>query len=457
MGNAHLCSSKANQFESLQEGKANDPTGPLEIVYDGRFIALAPGSAAYKKHKEMVFDVSMWKYQIGNHLVLVKGSLFGKTRMRGGGRDFVIHEDGTISPKPAQHLVLGARYDGALALFPKGAPEAVMLAAVNPRGNPMARVPKAAAYRPGPLCSTSLVLSSHAGKAIVPRWKQTRNACSQWDYIDLGVGPAKENDPTGTLKVLYDGQFIALAPGSTAYAMHQEMVFGVSMWNYQIGNHLILVKVDPRNAKKDSTRKRGGGRDFMIHEDGTISPRRASHLVLGCRHDGALALFLKGAPEAVVLAAVNPSGKVVAAQGLGTTENDEEKMYQSPKQKAHPPSRSFRARTSKNRVLFSVLASPTQNSENAIGSVTHSLGPNRLGRTSLMLACPHAGKAIVPRWKETRSFNEWNYIELDVGPANDNDPSCKPKRSTCEEVGETEGERYRGEEEEGMPTKITKM
>ena len=57
-----------------------------------------------------------------------------------------------------------------------------------------------------------------------------------------------------------------------------------------------------------------------------------------------------------------------------TTENDEEKMYQSPKQKAHPPSRSFRARTSKNRVLFSVLASPTQNSEDAIGSVTHTVG-----------------------------------------------------------------------------------
>jgi len=61
-----------------------------------------------------------------------------------------------------------------------------------------------------------------------------------------------------------------------------------------------------------------------------------------------------------------------------TSENAEEKMYQSPKVKAQPQSqlklkRSFRARSSRNRLQFSVLASPTQNSEDAIGSVTHNV------------------------------------------------------------------------------------
>ena len=56
----------------------------------------------------MAFDVSMWNYSVGNHLVIVK-SLNGndQTRKRGGGRDFVFNDDGTISVKPARHLVLG--------------------------------------------------------------------------------------------------------------------------------------------------------------------------------------------------------------------------------------------------------------------------------------------------------------------------------------------------------------
>lgn len=62
-----------------------------------------------------------------------------------------------------------------------------------------------------------------------------------------------------------------------------------------------------------------------------------------------------------------------------TSENAEEKMYQSPKQKTPPQSqlklkRSFRARTSRNRLQFSVLASPTQNSEDLDGNTTHNVG-----------------------------------------------------------------------------------
>jgi len=61
-----------------------------------------------------------------------------------------------------------------------------------------------------------------------------------------------------------------------------------------------------------------------------------------------------------------------------TSENDEEKKYQSPKQKPQQQSqlklkRSFRARTSKNRWIHRMLASPTQNSEDAVGSVTHNV------------------------------------------------------------------------------------
>merc|ERR1719204_20525 len=62
-----------------------------------------------------------------------------------------------------------------------------------------------------------------------------------------------------------------------------------------------------------------------------------------------------------------------------TTENKEEITYQSPKQKAQPKAelklkRKFRARKSRDRLQLAVLASPTQNSEDLIGSVTHNVG-----------------------------------------------------------------------------------
>ena len=72
--------------------------------YDGTYIAWNG------QHGEMVFDVSMWNMSPGNHLVAVKGARADKpTRMGGdgGGRAFVSNADGTISPKTAQHLVLG--------------------------------------------------------------------------------------------------------------------------------------------------------------------------------------------------------------------------------------------------------------------------------------------------------------------------------------------------------------
>ena len=60
----------------------------------------------------MVFDVSMWKLEERNHLVLVQGmGVKAANTMNEGdnrGRLFVINDDLTISPKHAQHLVLGA-------------------------------------------------------------------------------------------------------------------------------------------------------------------------------------------------------------------------------------------------------------------------------------------------------------------------------------------------------------
>ena len=84
-----------------------DRAQPLHVNLEGPYIVW------YGPHGEMVFDVAMWKLHEGTHLVAVKacaGNPGGPTRLSKDacGRDFVLHADGTIGPRTAQHLRLGA-------------------------------------------------------------------------------------------------------------------------------------------------------------------------------------------------------------------------------------------------------------------------------------------------------------------------------------------------------------
>jgi len=84
-----------------------DRAQPLHVKLDGPYVVWNG------QHGEMVFDVAMWKLHEGTHLVAVKacaGNPGGPTRLSKDacGRDFVLHADGTIGPRTAQHLRLGA-------------------------------------------------------------------------------------------------------------------------------------------------------------------------------------------------------------------------------------------------------------------------------------------------------------------------------------------------------------
>jgi hypothetical protein len=61
-----------------------------------------------------VLDISNWKYTLNNVIVLLsEHSNYGQNddvrieKTRGGGRDFIVNDDGTISPKHATNFVLG--------------------------------------------------------------------------------------------------------------------------------------------------------------------------------------------------------------------------------------------------------------------------------------------------------------------------------------------------------------
>jgi len=85
----------------------SDRVRPLRVKLELPYIIFYS-----REHGEFAFDVSMWKLHEGRHLVLVKacaGNPGGPTRMSKDacGRDFVLHADGTIGPRTAQHLRLG--------------------------------------------------------------------------------------------------------------------------------------------------------------------------------------------------------------------------------------------------------------------------------------------------------------------------------------------------------------
>jgi hypothetical protein len=85
----------------------SDRVRPQRVKLEGPFIIWYS-----REHGEFAFDVSMWQLHEGQHLVAVKacaGNPGGPTRMSkdAAGRDFVLHADGTIGPRTAQHLRLG--------------------------------------------------------------------------------------------------------------------------------------------------------------------------------------------------------------------------------------------------------------------------------------------------------------------------------------------------------------
>lgn len=255
------------RYTELGVGTGSGPGEIVSGIFDGQYI-----SRVDDVHGEMVFDVIHWKYEEQNGLVLVKAAKSGgePTRKGGGGRDFRVWEDGTISPMPVPQLILGKRGDGALCLVRRGSKNAIALRDVP--GKLRDYAPSTISGKTKEFSSKKLLLKSHEGEGIVPKWTQPRDAWGQWLYIDLAVGPA-----ANAITASYDGQFLAWnendSPGG-------EMVFDVSMWQFREGNHLVLVKVAPGHASQDATRKYGGGRDFVIHDDGTISPKPAQHLVL---------------------------------------------------------------------------------------------------------------------------------------------------------------------------------
>ena len=115
--------------------------------------------------------------------------------------------------------------------------------------------------------TVSLTLSSHKGMGIGKMYTTERRA-GPWRYIE-SAGCAAET----SIRVRYEAEnFIKLE--------NDDLVLDVAFWRMEEGQ--VVNFVGGTNAK-DKTMLGGGGRDWVINNDGTISAKHHPHLVLGTK------------------------------------------------------------------------------------------------------------------------------------------------------------------------------
>jgi hypothetical protein len=252
----------------LGVGSAQNAT-TATLDSDG-FLAYAHGGSAAK-----VLDVAHWKYELGNDVNFVGHiSTRSETFKPGGGRSFVLNDDGSMSPENARHLTLGVNPPDC-TLVQKGAAERLVLDSAT-----------AAALRSGQV--TPLKLASHAGCAIIPKTDHPRRI-DEWhiSYQHLGVGPA-----SAAMKVRMENQFILSEHFSSRdfildvpIGQLPEYCLG-SIGSAQAalaGDHGKLPIAAINIERGENKEPNNAARLFQLNPDNTISPVRAAHLVFGMR------------------------------------------------------------------------------------------------------------------------------------------------------------------------------
>ena len=179
------------------------------------------------------------------------------------GRNFVLNSDGTLSVKPAPHLVLGMSPPDCTLVGAQAAECVVLQPGV------------AQALRAGQV--TPLLLASPPGYAIVPKTDNPRRI-DQWRvmYQQLGIGPAAQ-----ALQARMQGQFILSQHPST-----RDYVLDVPFATYTVhcqGQHgklpIAAICWDDRGRNLDAN----APRTFVVNANNSISPTKATHLVFGIR------------------------------------------------------------------------------------------------------------------------------------------------------------------------------
>jgi hypothetical protein len=129
----------------------------------------------------------------------------------------------------------------------------------------------------------ALTLTSHSGLAIVPKSKSTVAYGNRYFYFDIGIGPSDEaltaqmEETTSIFRgKSTTGQYIVVGPQQ---GIDRDFAFNVVWGKMEVETQVIITYEIFQDL--DLTFTAFPARQFVINDDGTISPQDALHLVLG--------------------------------------------------------------------------------------------------------------------------------------------------------------------------------
>ena len=263
-----------------------NPRGPYKIggaawsVFDCAISSTATSGARctfdgggflQRPHDNRVLNVSEWKYEPGVAIEFIRDCYDetgrGKTRTahgKQGGRGWVFHEDGTLSPIEAPHLVIGWEQPDA-TLVTVGSPDAC----VFEHAKRLVDEKQGGSAQP-------LTLSSHPGLAIVPRTCPRRIDKWKVAYQHLGLADAAQAIPM----VLEDGSFLV-----SKHTSSSGFVLDVPFDKRTPGcNGIPLGVICFDHGARGKNKERGNkARQWKVNTDGTISPSHSPNLVIGVK------------------------------------------------------------------------------------------------------------------------------------------------------------------------------
>jgi len=232
------------------------------------------------------------------------------SKISGGGRDWILNDDGTISTKLDPNLVLGAG-PVPMILVPKDSPMAFVF-----EDNQSLMDGEAV-----PLVLSSSKNMEADGKLGVGKLFDDEMEWGGWEFITSTVVPSEK----AVLVELVDNNFLKL--------VDEELVLDVSNWN--IAPFSTVNFVGGTDPVAYPTYAAGGGRDWVVNEDGTIAARNDPNLVLG-RGMAPMVLLPKGSPRQLVfenmdlLAAGKTAPLTLSSprEGMGVGKKGQVKMYE---------------------------------------------------------------------------------------------------------------------------------
>lgn len=230
------------------------------------------------------------------------------TKLPGGGRDWLLNvDDGTIAAKHQPNLVLGREANPSMVLVKKGSPSQFVFDAL----------PKIKDVD-DPDATALLTLLSHPDLAVGTKYHDIKED-GPWRFIESGVVPHSNAVAVSFI----DSNFLKLDDD------RMDLVLDVAYWNMEEGSAVNFVGA-PRDANEE-TYSSGGGRDWTIHEDGTVGCKHVPGLVLGLGPPR-LVLVEHGSRDQLLFANLESLAKGEAAKLTLEGGGGVGKKYQDPKE-----------------------------------------------------------------------------------------------------------------------------